>query len=146
MHEIVIAKMHKPAVMVEQLHGTDRSSIIKLNIVNHVCIVTIIGQIKPWGSIENKNYVPHWTYWVSYIIITSTYQIGRCRSMSRDDLWYWQSVNHSSSAHCHIRKSGYTGHDTWKQYCNNSKSTQEFSSNAIFQGILNFIFLSLWVQ
>jgi len=35
------------------------------------------------------------------------------------------SVNHSLSAHCHIRKSGYTGYDTWKQHHDDSKNTLE---------------------
>jgi len=35
------------------------------------------------------------------------------------------SVNRSSSACCQIRKSGYTGCDTWKQHCNNSMNTLE---------------------
>jgi len=50
------------------------------------------------------------------------------------------SVNRSSSTHCHIRKCGYTGHDAGKQHSDNSKNTQECSSNAVFQGNLDFIF------
>jgi len=56
------------------------------------------------------------------------------------------SVNHSSSARCHIRKRGYTDCDASNQHRDDSKNTLEQSSNAIFQGNLDFIFLSLWVQ
>jgi len=37
--------------------------------------------------------------------------IGVCQEMICDIAQ--ASVNHSSSAYCHIRKSGYTGHDEW---------------------------------
>jgi len=39
--------MHNPPKMVEQLQGTEQSCINRLNTVNHFCVVTIIGQIKP---------------------------------------------------------------------------------------------------
>ena len=54
-----------------------------------------------------------------------------------------ESVNRSSSADCHIRKSEYTGCDAWKHHCNNSMNTPEQWSNAIFQGNIHFFFLSL---
>ena len=56
------------------------------------------------------------------------------------------SVNYSSSAPCHIRKRGYTGCDAWQQHGDKSKNTLEQYSNAILQGNVDFIFLSLWVQ
>ena len=69
--------------------------------------------------------------------------IGVCQEMICDIAN--GSVNWSSSARCHICKSGYTGHDTGKQHCYHSKHTQERLSNAIFQGNLNFIFFSVCV-
>jgi len=55
MREIIIAMIHNHFAMVEQLQGTDRSCMKKLNIVNHFDWVTIIGQIKPWWMFENNN-------------------------------------------------------------------------------------------
>ena len=44
--EIIIAMMHNPPMVVEQLLGTERSCINKFNLVNHFCLETFIGQIK----------------------------------------------------------------------------------------------------
>jgi len=52
MREIIIAMMHNPPVTVHQLQGTKRSYTNKLNIVNHFCMVIIIGQIEPKGSLK----------------------------------------------------------------------------------------------
>jgi len=57
-----------------------------------------------------------------------------------------EGVNHWWSARCHIRKSVYTGHDTWQQHRNISKNTQEHYSYDIFQGNLDFIFWNMYVQ
>jgi len=54
------------------------------------------------------------------------------------------SGNGLSSAHCDIRKTGYTGHDAGILHRNNSKVTLECEWNAIVQGSLDFIILSLW--
>jgi len=48
--------------------------------------------------------------------------MGVCRQMMCDLVQ--GHVNHSSSAHCHIHKHGYTGCDTWTQHYNNSTNTQ----------------------
>jgi len=47
--------MLNPPATVQQLQATEWSCINKLNIVNHICIVTIIGQIKPGRIFQNKN-------------------------------------------------------------------------------------------
>jgi len=57
-----------------------------------------------------------------------------------------ESVHSSSSARCHMRKGWYTGPDTCKPHCDNSKNTQEQQCKAIFQENLDFMFLSLQVQ
>jgi len=57
-----------------------------------------------------------------------------------------RTVNCSSSTGYHIRNSGYTGRDAWKQHHDDSKNTLEQYSNDIFQRNLDLIFLSLWVQ
>jgi len=56
------------------------------------------------------------------------------------------SVNRSSSAHCPIRSSGYTGHDIGNHHRDNSQNTLEEERKAVLEGNLDFIFLSLWVQ
>jgi len=139
--EIVIMIMHNPLVMVEQLQGTERSCINKLNIVNHLCMVTIIGQIMPWGSVKTR----------CICIIKCTEQV-LSSSQRRIKLGYigvyWEmicdiskgSANCSSSAGYHILKSGYGGCDSWKQHGCNSKHTLQYYGNAIFQGNLDFIF------
>jgi hypothetical protein len=47
MSEITIALMHNPPAMVESIQATELSYTNKLHIVNHVSMVTIIGQINP---------------------------------------------------------------------------------------------------
>jgi hypothetical protein len=56
------------------------------------------------------------------------------RQIELRDIWVWQemmcvianySVNYLSSGRCHIRKSGYNGHDTLRQHFDNSKNTLE---------------------
>ena len=43
----MIAMMTNPPMAVEQMQVTEQSCINTINIVNHFCMVTIIGQIKP---------------------------------------------------------------------------------------------------
>jgi hypothetical protein len=49
--------------------------------------------------------------------------VGVCQEMIYDSAK--ASVNRSSSARCHIRKHGYSGHDAWKQHSDDSKNTLE---------------------
>jgi len=123
------------------------SCINKLHIVNHFCMVTIIGQIKPWGSLETRTtrFIKRMEWVLSSLwVLIELGDIGVCREMICDIAK--GSVNCSSSARCHICTSRYTGRDTWKQHRDNSKNTLEQNSNAIYQGNLEFNFLSLWVQ
>jgi len=124
-----------------------QSCINKLNIVNHICMVTIIGQIKPWGSCKTRTtrFIRHMEQVQSSLRWQFEFSdVEVCQEMNcKFAKW---SVNRSLSAHCHIGKSGYTHRDAWKLQRNNWKNTLEHSSNAIFQGNLDFIFLSLGVQ
>jgi len=143
---IIIVMMHKPPATVE-LQCTDCSCIKKLNIVNYFCMVTIIGQINPWGSLQTRT---------TWFIEPMEWVLSSLRGQIElgDTGLLWEMIcdiasgieNCLSSARCHIRNSGYTGCDAWKQHCDNSKNTLENWSNAIFQWNLDFIFFSLWVQ
>jgi len=90
MRVTITPMMHNPPATVEQLEGTDWTRINKINIMNHFCMVTIIGQSKPWGICGNKNYTVQWVYGASTIFIARTNWIGRHGSMLTDDLWYCQ--------------------------------------------------------
>jgi len=83
------------------------SYINKLTIVNYFCMITIIGQIKPWGS--SKTYTTHCIKRIKRVLSWSWGQIqlgdkGVCREMICDIAK--GSVNRSSSAHCHMHKVG----------------------------------------
>jgi len=111
--------------MVEQLQGTERSCNNKLNIVNHCCMGTIIGQIEPWGSLKTRT---------AQLIkrkervlsikrgSTELSNVGVCREMSCNIAK--GSVNRSSSA-SHSSHGEYSSHDAWKQHRNNSKNSLE---------------------
>jgi len=127
MGEISIEMMHNPPAMVEQLQWTEWSSINKLHLVNHFCIVIIIGQIMSWGVLKCKNYMLQSLNGASTPTSTKTKQSGRCQSLLRGDLWYLQrkcelfvkcSLSHSQSwyTHCYA----------WKQCCANTKNTEGF--------------------
>ena len=51
--------MQNPPMMVEQLQCTTRSWMNQLNFMNNLYIVTIIGQIEPWGIFQNMTYMLH---------------------------------------------------------------------------------------
>jgi hypothetical protein len=118
--------MYNSPAMVE-LQATEWSYMKKLNIVSLNCMVTIIGQIKPSGSLKTRTtwFIPHieWVLWSSQEQ-TIFGEVGVYREMICDIAK--GCVNHSSSACCHICKSGYTGSDGWKQHCNNSNNTLEY--------------------
>jgi hypothetical protein len=85
-------------------------------------MVTIIGEIKPWGSLTTTT-----TGFIKRIQreLSASWRlielgdVGACRGMIRDIAK--GSVNRSSSARCHIRKRRYTGRDAWKQHRDDSK-------------------------
>jgi len=87
---------------------------------------TIIGQIKPWGSLKTRT-----TRFIKRMerVLSSSrglIELGNlevCREMICDIAK--GGVNRSSSARCHIHKRGYTGCDAWKQHRDNSKNTLE---------------------
>jgi len=89
-------------------------------------MVTIIGQIQPWGSLKTipKLFIKG----MEGVLSSSCWQIelgdiGVCRE------WIWNiakdSVKSSSSAYWHIYNSGYIGREAWKQHPDNSKNTLE---------------------
>jgi hypothetical protein len=110
-------------------------------------MVSIIGQIKPGGS--GKTRTTRFMKRMGRVLSSSRElinlgNVGVCQEMICDiDKG---SVNCSSGTCCHIRNHGYTGRDAWKQHCDDLKNTLEQESNAIVQGNLKFIFLSLWIQ
>jgi len=117
--------MHNAHATVE-LQGTEWSCINTLNIVNHFCMVTIIGQIKPWEAL--KTTTTRGIKCMERVLSSLKVQIhpsdvGVCREMICDIAK--GSVNHLSSACCHIHKSGHTGRDAWTQHCDNLKNTLE---------------------
>jgi len=101
--------MHNPPATVEQLQLTEHSGINQLNIVNHFCMVTIIGQIKPWGCLKTRTtcFSQHWKR-----VQSSSWgqiELGDIQ-VSRETICNIakESVNNSSSACGHIHQSGYT--------------------------------------
>jgi len=146
MREIIIALMHNPTTMVV-LHGNKWSCKNISTIMNHICMVSIIGHIKPWGSLKTRT--------TSFIKSTELvlWSLGEHSELSDVGVG-WEiicdlgkgSVNHSRSACSHISKWGYVGRDVWKPHREHSKNTLNCRTNAIFRGNLNFIFLSLWEQ
>ena len=56
MHDMVIEITRNPPTTIENLQATEYSCIITLNIVNHICLATIIDETKPWGIFRIKNY------------------------------------------------------------------------------------------
>ena len=146
MREIIIAMMPEPP-MTDELQATERYCINKINIVKDCSVVTVIGQIKPWGIFKTKKNMLHEIYRASTSIIATMNPIWPRWSMPRRILWYCQKKG-EPFVWCSllIGRSGWTGRDDWKQHCDNSKTMQESWRNAIFQGNLDFIFLSLWVQ
>jgi hypothetical protein len=104
-------------------------------------MVTIIGQIQPWGFL--KTITKHFIEDIEGVLLSSCIEIklgdvGVCQE------WIWNiakgSVKCSSSAYWHIHNSGYTGRKAWTQCCSNSINTPEQSSNTIFRSILNLMF------
>ena len=108
---MIIAMKHIPPAMVT-LQGTERSGINKLNIVNHLCMVTIVSQMVPGGSLKTKT-----THFIRHMERVLSFSQGEIElgnlEVCRETICYIAKacVNCSSSARCHIRKSGSTGRD-----------------------------------
>jgi len=116
----------------------------KLHIVNHFCVVTIIGQCKPGQFITTRTtrfnedmerLLPslRGQFKLRHVIV--------CGEMTCEPTK--DSVNCSSSGRCHIRTGGYTGRDPRKQHRTEWKNTLEQYGNATLQGNLNSNFF--WV-
>jgi len=54
MCEIILVMMHNPPATVEKLKGTESSSINTFNIMNHFCMVTIMGEIRPQAIFKTR--------------------------------------------------------------------------------------------
>ena len=98
-----------------------KSCLNKLHIVNHFCMVTIIGQIKPRGSWRTRT--TRFIERVERVLLPSREQsepgqVGVYREMLCDIAKVVWTI--FSSTRCHIRQSGYTGRDPWKQHCDDS--------------------------
>jgi len=100
------------------------SGIIKLNIVNNFSLVTISGQIMPWGS--GKTWTTHFINQMKGVL--SSLQ-GQIELQDIQACWITifdiakGSANYSSNAGCHNCKSGYTGRNTWKLHIDHSMNT-----------------------
>jgi len=75
-------------------------------------MVTIIGQIKPWGSLKRRT--TPFIERMERVLSSSQGQrelgdLGVCQEMICDSAK--GGVNHLSSARCYIHQSGYTGRD-----------------------------------
>jgi len=118
--------MRNPPATVEQLQSAEISCKNKLNILDHFCIVTVIGQIKPWVIFKTTT--------ICFIkcmesVLSSAWgqielsDIEVCQEMIYDIAQ--GNVNHPSSARCHIHNSGNASCDAWKQHCDYSKNSLE---------------------
>jgi len=136
--------MHNPPAMVKILYDTEWSSINKLNIVNHFCIVAIIGQIEPWWVVTTRT--THVIKHTEQVLSAWCGQIElRDFGVCSERIWdiSKQYINYSLSASCRIPTSGYIGHDSEAKHHDNSKNTPECQSIGFFQGNFNIIFLSV---
>ena len=89
-------------------------------------MVTIIGQIEPWGSlnIRTTHFIEHMERVLSLLRgQIELGDVGVCQEMICDIAK--ERVNCSSIARCHICKSGYTCCDALTQHRDDSTNTLE---------------------
>jgi hypothetical protein len=118
-----------------------QSCMNKLNILNHSCMVTIIGQIKPWGFlkprtalfIERMEQEP--SPWRALIKLG---EVGLHLAMILDIPIAAASC--SCSSHRHIWNCGYTWCDVCKPHRDDLKNILKHESNPTVLGNLDFMF------
>jgi hypothetical protein len=108
----------------------------KSYLVNHICMVTNIGQIGPWWSLKQCT-----THCVEHMDWLQSLSWGQ---MELDDIGVSQemisgigkgSVNCLSGVGCHIRKSGYIGCDAWNGIVTTERTLRNFGAMPYFREI-----------